>query len=252
MRALRRDLDDLAEIHHGDAVRHVLDDRQIMADEQHREPELALQILQQVDDLRLHRDVERRHRFIADDQVGLGGECARDADALALPAGELVRPAVRRFARQPHPVDQRADPRIEIGRRCRESEIADRLGDDVLHAHARIEARERVLKHDLHAPPHRPQRAGRKIVDALPVEHHLAGGDVEQLAGSRGRPSTCRSRFRRPAPASRRARSRTRRRRPHRPMRTASRKPPTDGKVLLEIVDFEERAHAAATSSRGA
>src|SRR3954447_10762660 len=41
-----RHLDDLAEIHDGNTVRHVLDDSQIVADEEQRETELALQILQ--------------------------------------------------------------------------------------------------------------------------------------------------------------------------------------------------------------
>ena len=40
-------LDDLAEIHHGHPMRHVFDDREIVADEQ-RQAELALQILQQI------------------------------------------------------------------------------------------------------------------------------------------------------------------------------------------------------------
>ena len=54
-----RELDDLAEIHHRHAVGDVLDDREVVRDEQVGEPAIALQILQQVDDLRLHRDVER-------------------------------------------------------------------------------------------------------------------------------------------------------------------------------------------------
>ena len=37
-----------------------------------------LKIFEQVDDLRLDRDVERRHRLVADDQLGLQGERARD------------------------------------------------------------------------------------------------------------------------------------------------------------------------------
>jgi hypothetical protein len=39
-------LDDLAQIHHRHAMRHVFDDCEIMADEQHCQAELALQILQ--------------------------------------------------------------------------------------------------------------------------------------------------------------------------------------------------------------
>ena len=80
----RRHLDDLAEVHHGDTVRHVLDDRKIMADEEQREAEFLLQILQQVDYLRLDRDVERGDRLVADDQFGFGRQSPRDADALAL------------------------------------------------------------------------------------------------------------------------------------------------------------------------
>ncbi len=61
-------------------------------------------------------------------------------------------------ARQPDLVEQRVDPRRQVGGRPGEAEIADRLGEDVAHPHARIEARERVLEHHLHAPAQRPQR----------------------------------------------------------------------------------------------
>ena len=67
--------------HHGEVV----------GDEQEGEAEAALQILQEVDDLGLDRDVQRRDRLVAHDQVGLDGEGAGDADALALAAGELMR-----------------------------------------------------------------------------------------------------------------------------------------------------------------
>ena len=89
--ARRRGLDDPAEIHHRNALGDVLDNRQIVGDEEIGEPELLLQVLQQVDDLGLDRHVQRRHRLVADDQLGLDGERPRDADALALAAGELVR-----------------------------------------------------------------------------------------------------------------------------------------------------------------
>ena len=50
---------------------------------------------EQVDDLRLDRDVERGDGLVADEHVRLHGERAGDRDALALAAGELVRKAVR-------------------------------------------------------------------------------------------------------------------------------------------------------------
>jgi hypothetical protein len=54
----------------------------------------CLQVHQQVDDLRLDGHVERADRLVADDQLRLEHQRARDADALALAAGELVRVAV--------------------------------------------------------------------------------------------------------------------------------------------------------------
>ena len=43
-----------------------------------------------VEDVGLHRDIERREHFIADQQIGLGDERAGDGDALALAARKLV------------------------------------------------------------------------------------------------------------------------------------------------------------------
>ena len=85
------DLDQGAEIHHRHPVGDVLDHRQIVADEQVGNPELRLQVLQQIDHLRPHRDVERRHRLVADDQFRAERQGSGDADALALATGELVR-----------------------------------------------------------------------------------------------------------------------------------------------------------------
>ena len=71
------DLDDAAEIHHGDPVADMLDHREIVRDEQIGQPELVLQVHQQVDDLRLDRHVERRDRLVADDQIRARAPSAR-------------------------------------------------------------------------------------------------------------------------------------------------------------------------------
>ena len=86
----------------------VLDHRQVVGDEQVGEAELLLQVLEQVDHLRLDRDVERRDRLVADDQLRLDRERARDADALALAAGELVRIAAHVVGLQADGLEQLA------------------------------------------------------------------------------------------------------------------------------------------------
>src|SRR3546814_10402002 len=55
-----RDLDDLAEVHHGDLGAEVPDHSQVVGDEQEGDVELLLQVLQEVDHLRLDRHVEGR------------------------------------------------------------------------------------------------------------------------------------------------------------------------------------------------
>ena len=74
---------------------------EIMGDEDIGELEPLLQIGEEIDDLRLDRDVERRDRLVGDDQLGLERDGARDADALALAAGEFVREALACVGRKP-------------------------------------------------------------------------------------------------------------------------------------------------------
>src|SRR3954452_10854076 len=59
-RLRRRDLDDGAEVHDRDSVRDVAYDGEVMRDEEVRQVEVSLQRLEQVEDLRLNRDIERR------------------------------------------------------------------------------------------------------------------------------------------------------------------------------------------------
>ncbi len=66
-------------------------DGQVVRDEDVRQVELALQVFQQVDDLGLDGYVQRRNRLVADDELRPQRDRARDADALSLATGELVR-----------------------------------------------------------------------------------------------------------------------------------------------------------------
>ena len=104
------ELDDLAEVHHGDAVGDVADDGEVVRDEEVGQPEVALQLDEQVQDLGLDRDVERRDGSSATISFGCSDERARDADALALAAGELVRVAVERARAEPDALERLGDP----------------------------------------------------------------------------------------------------------------------------------------------
>ena len=83
-------LDDLALAHDVDPVGHAAHDAEVVGDEQHGHAELALQRLQQLEDLGLDSDVEGGGRLVGDQQVRLVGERHGDHDALALAARELM------------------------------------------------------------------------------------------------------------------------------------------------------------------
>ena len=80
----RATLDNTPEIHHGDLIRQVLDNPQIVGDEQIRQPQVGLELGQEVEDLRLYRDVKRTGGLVADEEVGLDGEASCNTDTLPL------------------------------------------------------------------------------------------------------------------------------------------------------------------------
>ncbi len=87
----RRLLDLLAGIHDDDALRHLRHDAEVVGDHHDGGARGLLQLGEEVEDLRLDRDVERRRRLVRDQHLGHAGQ--RDGDHHALPhaARELVR-----------------------------------------------------------------------------------------------------------------------------------------------------------------
>ena len=94
-------LDDRAEVHHGQPVRHLPYDGQVVGDQHVRQAELVAKVGEQVQHLRLDGHVERGHRLVADQQIGLHRQRPRDPDPLPLTAGELVRIALEVLLGQP-------------------------------------------------------------------------------------------------------------------------------------------------------
>src|SRR5581483_1787688 len=145
-------LDDAAQIHDRYSRDYVGDHREIVGDEEVGEAELVLQILQQVDHLRLDGDIEGGDRLVADDELGLHRQRAGDADPLPLPAGELVRVAAHVVGLQPDRLQELGHTVPELLPGPRQLVDDERLADDGADRHARIERGERVLEDDLHVP----------------------------------------------------------------------------------------------------
>ena len=203
----RRALDDAAGIHHRHLVGAAGDDAEIVGDQDHRHVPALLLARQQVEDLRLHRDVERRGRLVGDQQLGLAGERDGDRHALAHAAGELVRdtgaaaapargcrprPAARRRAaslrRCPMPrwacsVSMICVPMVSTG-------LSEVIGSWKTTASS--------------GPRSRRSASGGRRREIAAVEHHPAAQPARAWAAAAGWRATawsCRSPIRRPRPA---------------------------------------------------
>ena len=64
---------------------------QIVGYEQVSQIKILLQLAQQIENLRLHGNIQSRYGFVADDQLRTRGQCAGNADSLSLSARELMR-----------------------------------------------------------------------------------------------------------------------------------------------------------------
>ena len=140
-----------AQIHDGNAMGDVAHQPQIMGDEDDGEAEPLLQLDEQIDDLGLDRDVERRDELVGDQAFGL----ERKARAMPMrwrwPPLEFVGVAGSRIGGQADHREQlphaRRDLRLPAASRGRAIASASLSAD----AHARIERAVGILEHHLDA-----------------------------------------------------------------------------------------------------
>src|SRR5258708_6342399 len=89
--AHRRLLHDLRAVHHDHALRGLGDDAHVVRDQHDGHAELGLELVQQLEDLRLDGHVEGGGGLVGDQEVRVARQRHGDHDALAHAAGELVR-----------------------------------------------------------------------------------------------------------------------------------------------------------------
>ena len=178
----------VAEIHDADRVGDMLNHGQIVADEEIRQLVLILQLVEQVDDLRLNGHIERGDRLVADNELGIERERACNADTLALAAGELVRVAILVEGLKAAVVHDLVDIVVELFLGD-EVMLAHGFSDDLADRHTRGKRGERILEDDLHLGAQRAQILMGEIVDLLPVEKDLTGSlaVVQAEDGAAGR-----------------------------------------------------------------
>lgn len=163
----RAGLDLLAVLQHRHRVGDLPHHGEVMQDEQVGEAALALQFIEQLQDLRLHGDIERRRR-VEHHHFGVEHQRSGDGDALHAARRTGPRPALAQRFGQADAGQQVVDlgrPR----RRIDPTEIAQRFLDDREHRLPRIEREEQVLVDQLDLLPELPQRLAPDDAISVPA-----------------------------------------------------------------------------------
>src|SRR5439155_27078949 len=148
---------------------------------------LALQLREQINDLRSHANIQSRNRFVSNDELRTQRKRAGNADALPLASAEFVRIALQCRFIKTNGTQQLGNafatgggPTLSRKARkgCSSHRLVNnqRLGDHVFDAHAGIERAEWILKNDLHVGAKLLQFAvrGRRRIGAS--ETNTGGG----------------------------------------------------------------------------
>ena len=142
------ELHDAAEIEHGDLVGEIPHDAQVMRDEDIAHLPLGLEVGEEIEDRRLHRDVERRGRLVADDEARLAGKSAGDGDTLLEPPRQLARLGGEMAFRQADRTDELEKSGLQ-GVATQTAETAQRAADDAAHAVGAVQGGIGILEDDL-------------------------------------------------------------------------------------------------------
>ncbi len=147
---LRSDLHDLSQVHDRHPVADVLHHAEVVGHEEVGQREPLPKIGQQIDDLRLNGDVQRRDGFVGHDQGRVEDERPRNADALAAAAVQLMGVAVNQPFCQAYGFHQFQHAVLDLMLIREDAVHPDGLGDNLIDRLLGIQGGERILKDNLH------------------------------------------------------------------------------------------------------
>ena len=171
---------ELAAVHDRHAVGHGGDDAHVVRDDDDGCVDLLLQILHQIENLRLNGHVQRGGRLIRNQNLRFAGQRDGDHHALTHAAGKLVRVLVESLGRVRNADHaQQVDGALTAlllghARLVQQQHFGDLLAD----GHRRVEGGQRILEdHGDFRAANLHQLFFRQVGDVAPVEDDLAGID---------------------------------------------------------------------------
>ena len=151
-------LNDFTAIHDRNRIGDVPGQTEVVGDDKRGQPDVLLQSQEKRQDLAAHRSVEGGHRFVGNEHIGLECQRAGNNNALALPAGKLLRDGLEEVlpGGQLRSFQAFAHPRPFV---TGELLHAQAFGDGLIDRARRVQRSRRVLQNHLHVAPESAQTA---------------------------------------------------------------------------------------------
>ncbi|KWV86814.1 hypothetical protein PFLmoz3_03551 [Pseudomonas fluorescens] len=148
-------------IHHGDGIAGLRHHAQVMGDHDDRQATLVAQVEQQPQDLRLHRHIQGRGRFVGDQHLRVAAQGHGDHGALAHASGKLMGVIVDSRLGVGNPDLTQYLDRLQARVFFRRALVqADALGDLLTDAHQRVQVAAGVLEDHAQLPAAHGTHAG--------------------------------------------------------------------------------------------
>ena len=138
----------ITQVHYRNLMAHQVYQTEVMGNEQIGNIFFFLNAAQQLADFFLYRNVQRAGCLVAHDNLRFKCQSAGNAQTLTLTAGHAVRIAVLEFSRQLNHFQQLCCFGVYLAV-FYQAEVFQRLGEDILNKHLRIEGSSRILEHHL-------------------------------------------------------------------------------------------------------
>jgi hypothetical protein len=167
------DLAQAAKVDDGHTVSERAHHGKVVGNEEVGHSPVSAEAIEQAENRRLNRDVERRHNLVAEHEIGVGCESASDANALSLATRELTREASRVRLAKADLAQEIVDALCPSHSRCLR-EQAQRAPKDSLDSMARIQRHLRVLENKLDSTTKRQRPLPGQPRQVLPIEAHHA------------------------------------------------------------------------------
>ncbi len=121
-----------------------------MGNENVGQPQVSLQLLKQIQNLRLNRHIQCRHRLVTDNQLRVHCQGTGNADSLTPSPVQLVRIHIHVPVCQAYGAHQLQCALLNITLGFQKLVLCDGLADELHHRLSRIQGRKRILEHHLH------------------------------------------------------------------------------------------------------